>query len=158
MAKLFYTTLLIVAGLTQTGLAQNFDQTKLDNYFNALEINNKFMGSVAVSQNGAIIYAKTIGFSNLENKTKANENTKYRIGSISKTFTAVLILKAVEDRKLDLNQTIEGYFPTIKNAKSLNFRRFNQKKSLNPCYTIYAYEDINIVPVLIFLLQNYFFM
>ena len=119
MAKLFYTTLLIVAGLTQTGLAQNFDQTKLDNYFNALEINNKFMGSVAVSQNGAIIYAKTIGFSNLENKTKANENTKYRIGSISKTFTAVLILKAVEDRKLDLNQTIEGYFPTIKNANKI---------------------------------------
>jgi CubicO group peptidase (beta-lactamase class C family) len=67
----------------------------------------------------AIIYSKTIGFSDIENKTNANESSKYRIGSISKTFTSVLVLKAAEENKLNLNQTINKYFPTIKNAKEI---------------------------------------
>lgn len=54
-------TVLFLA-LSQIGLAQTvFDKTKLDNYFNTLEQNNKFMGSVAVSKNGEIIYTKSIG-------------------------------------------------------------------------------------------------
>jgi CubicO group peptidase (beta-lactamase class C family) len=121
MTRTFLTTLLIGA-LCQIGFAQNFEKTRLDNYFTALEANNKFMGSVAVSKNGAIIYSKSIGFSDIENNTKATENSKYRIGSISKTFTSVLILKAVEEKKLELNQTIDKYFPTIKNAEKITVK------------------------------------
>jgi D-alanyl-D-alanine carboxypeptidase len=104
---------------TQIGFSQTFDKTKIDNYFNTLETNNKFMGSVAVSKNGEIIYTKSIGFADVENKLKATENTKYKIGSISKTFTTVLILKAVEQKKIDLNQTIDKWFPEIKNSKRI---------------------------------------
>ena len=111
------------------GFSQVFDKTKLDNYFNALEANNRFMGSVAVSQNGKIIYSKSIGYSDLENKVKANKDTKYRIGSISKTFTSVLVLNAVEDGKLDLNQTIEKYFPTIKNAGTITIKQLLNHRS-----------------------------
>lgn len=116
------TTLIISLLLisVQIGFAQtNFDKTKLDNYFNTLEENNKFMGSIAVSKNGEIIYTKAIGFADIENNIKATENTKYRIGSISKSFTAVLILKAVEEKKLNLNQPIAKWFPTIKNANKI---------------------------------------
>ena len=120
---------LLIGILSQTGLTQNFDKTKLDNYFNTLEANNKFMGSVAVSKNGAIIYTKSVGFSDIENNVKANENSKYRIGSISKTFTAVLVLKAVEEKKLDLNQTIEKYFPTIKNAEKITIKHLLSHRS-----------------------------
>src|SRR5690606_24029678 len=101
--------LILIGAVSQIGFAQNFDRTKLDNYFNTLEANNKFMGSVAVSKDGSIIYSKTIGFSDVGNNVKADENSKYRIGSISKTFTSILVLKAVEDKKLDLNQTIDSY-------------------------------------------------
>ncbi|MEZ7954957.1 MAG: serine hydrolase domain-containing protein [Bacteroidales bacterium] len=105
MKKAVFTTLIILT-LSQIGLAQtNFDKAKLDNYFNALEQNDKFMGSVAVSKNGEIIYTKSIGFADVENNVKATENSKYRIGSISKTFTTVLILRAVEENKLNINQT-----------------------------------------------------
>ena len=65
-------------------LAQEIDTRKLDLYFKSLEDNNKFMGSVAISQNGKIVYTKTIGLAAVENNLKANENSKYRIGSISK--------------------------------------------------------------------------
>ena len=122
-------TALIVGFLSQCSFAQDFDKVKLDNYFKALETNSKFMGSVAVSKNGEVIYAKSVGFSDVENNIKANENTKYRIGSISKTFTSVLVLKAVEENKLDLNQTIDNFFPTIKNAEKITIKHLLSHRS-----------------------------
>ena len=116
-------TLLLISFLALQGIAQNFDKAKLDAYFDSLDKNGKFMGSVAVSRNGEIIYSKSIGFSDIENKVKANENSKYRIGSISKTFTTILVMKAVEDKKLALNQTIDKFFPEIKNAGKIDHRR-----------------------------------
>lgn len=122
MKKTILTTVLFLS-IGLTAFAQtNFDKGKLDNYFNTLEENNRFMGSVAVSKNGEIIYTKSIGFADVENNVKATENSKYRIGSISKSFTTVLILKAVEENKLDLNQTIDKWFPKIKNAKDISVK------------------------------------
>jgi hypothetical protein len=77
------------------GFSQLPDKAKLDEYFNVLEKNNKFMGSVAVSKNGTLLYRRSVGFSDVEGNKKANEASTYRIGSISKTFTAVLVMKAV---------------------------------------------------------------
>jgi D-alanyl-D-alanine carboxypeptidase len=123
MKKTLLTTALFVT-LSQFGWAQtSFDKAKLDNYFQNLETNNKFMGSIAVSQDGKVIYTKSIGFADVENNQKANENTKYRIGSISKTFTTVMVMKAVEDKKLDLNQTIEKFFPTVPNANKITIKQ-----------------------------------
>lgn len=99
--------------------SQDVDKTNLDAYFDALARNNKFMGSVAVFKNKELIYSKYVGFADIDHDIKANENTKYRIASISKTFTAVLILKAVDDQKLSMNQTIDKFFPTIINADKI---------------------------------------
>lgn len=115
MKKLILPVIILAASALQ-GFAQNFDKAKLDAYFEKLEQNDKFMGSVAVSRNGEIIYTRSVGYADVENKLKANENSKYRIGSISKTFTTVLAMKAVEKKKLKLDQTIDKYFPEIKNA------------------------------------------
>lgn len=122
-------TLLNLGILCQIVFSQNFDKAKLDDYFKALESNSKFMGSVAVSQNGEIIYSKSVGFSDYENKLKANENTSYGIGSISKTFTAVLLLKGIEEKRIDLKQTIDKYFPTIKNANRITIENLLYHRS-----------------------------
>ncbi|MDQ1772006.1 serine hydrolase [Labilibaculum sp. A4] len=118
MKKIFL-VILTLGILCQVVLSQNFNKDKLDDYFDVLESNNKFMGSVAVSQNGEIIYSKSLGFSDYEKKLKANESTKYGIGSISKTFTAVLVFKGVEEKRIDINQTINKYFPTIENSNKI---------------------------------------
>ena len=129
MKKAILTTALLLT-ISQIGLTQtNFDKNKLNNYFNVLEENNKFMGSVAVSKNGEIIYTKTIGLADVENNKKATENSKYRIGSISKSFTAVLILKAVEEKKLSLNQPIDNWYPKIKNAKKITIEHLLRHRS-----------------------------
>lgn len=128
MIKRILTTSLLLI-FAQIGFSQNFDKNKLDNYFNVLEQNNKFMGSVAISKNGEIIYTKSIGLADVENSLKATEKTKYRIGSISKSFTAVLTLKAVENKKLDLNQTIDKWFPEITNAKKITIKQLLSHRS-----------------------------
>ncbi|HWZ21607.1 MAG TPA: serine hydrolase domain-containing protein, partial [Cytophagaceae bacterium] len=131
--KLIFTFL--IGFIIQTGFSQTFDKAKLDNYFQALENNNKFMGSVAVSQNGKLIYTKSVGYADIETNTKANENSKYRIGSISKTFTTVLILKATEEHKLDLTQTIDKYFPTVTNASKITISQLLYHRSGIPNFT-----------------------
>lgn len=129
MKKTILTTVLLLT-IGQIGFSQtNFDKAKLDNYFNVLEENNKFMGSVAVSKNGEIIYTKTIGLADVENNVKATESSKYRIGSISKSFTTVLVLKAVEEKKFDLNQTIDKWFPAITNAKQITVKHLLSHRS-----------------------------
>lgn len=104
------------------GIAQSFDSKKLDSLFQLLKEHHKFMGTLAVSHDQKAIYSNSIGYADVENKIKTDSLTKYRIGSISKIFTATLALKAIEEGKLELNKTIEKYFPKIKNAHRITIK------------------------------------
>ncbi|PKP06987.1 MAG: peptidase [Bacteroidetes bacterium HGW-Bacteroidetes-5] len=118
MKKVFL--LALIFGLFgQTAFSQEFDKAKLEKFFDVLQANNKFMGSVALSKNGEIIYSRVVGFADVENQMKAKVDSKFRIGSISKTFTSVLVMKGVEERRIDLEQTIDKFFPTIKNSSKI---------------------------------------
>lgn len=127
--KAILVLLLTIFLLGNSGFAQDFEKEKLNQYFNNLEASNKFMGSVVVSRNGQIIYTKSVGFADVESKTKQTDSTKYRIGSISKTFTAVLVLKAVEENKLQLSQTLDQYYPNIKNASRITLENMLYHRS-----------------------------
>ncbi|MBP8157625.1 MAG: peptidase, partial [Flavobacterium sp.] len=54
---------------TATTFAQN-DWAKLDSLFTLLESNNKFMGSVAISEGGKILYQKSVGITNIYSKQR----------------------------------------------------------------------------------------
>ena len=127
MKKLFYTTFLLLFVLTVQ--AQKINVAKLDSLFNILETKDKFMGSIAIAENGKIIYTKSIGKDDIETNKKSTGNSKYRIGSISKMFTSALIFKAIEENKLSLNQTIESFFPMIENAKKITIGNLLNHKS-----------------------------
>jgi len=118
MKFIIFTLLCLFLG-KHAAFSQSINSKKLDEYFNILEGNNKFMGSVSIIKEGNVIYQKSIGNSNEELNKKNTDNTRYRIGSISKTFTATLILKAVEEGLLSVSDTIDIYFPTIKNANKI---------------------------------------
>lgn len=122
--KLFF--LFIFSGFY---LFAQIDDFKLDVYFDVLEENQKFNGSVAVAQGGEIIYQRTVGFANYETQKKNDIETVFRIGSVSKTFTATLIMKAVEEGKINLDETIQTYFPTIKNADKITISMLLNHKS-----------------------------
>jgi D-alanyl-D-alanine carboxypeptidase len=111
--------LLFLGAIAMPAFAQLQDKAKLDSYFNAIEANNKYMGSVSISQNGKTIYSRSLGFTDVEAGKKINENSKFRIGSISKMFTAAMIFKAAEENKLKLTDNIGSYFPTVPNASKI---------------------------------------
>lgn len=50
---------------------------------------------------------------------KANEATQYRIGSISKTFTATMIFQLIDEEKLSLNTTLDKFYPAVANASKI---------------------------------------
>jgi D-alanyl-D-alanine carboxypeptidase len=112
--------LLILLLMAGAGFAQPLNVARLDSFFQILEAKNKFMGSVTISENGKSIYAKSFGKADVETNVKNNSSTKYRIGSVTKMFTACLILKAVEEGKLTLDQKIDSYFPTVENAEKIS--------------------------------------
>ena len=120
---------LAISLISFAGISQDIDKAKLDAYFDALGNNNRFMGSVAIFKNNELIYSRSVGFADIEHGLKADENSKYRIGSITKTFTAVLILKAIEEGKLSLNETIDKYFPSIGNAGKITIEHMLRHRS-----------------------------
>jgi CubicO group peptidase (beta-lactamase class C family) len=111
--------LLFVCAGTATLSAQIPDRAKLDSYMQALADNNKFMGTVSVSKDGKTVYTKSVGYLDAEKKTPVNENTKFRIGSISKTFTAALVFKAIDEKKLVLDTKLDKFYPAVPNAAKI---------------------------------------
>jgi len=67
--------------------------------------------SLALINQGEVIYAKGYGFRDLEARLPATPNTVYGIASVSKPFTAVAILQLVEEGKLSLEDPIEKFLP-----------------------------------------------
>ncbi|TCN53961.1 tetratricopeptide repeat protein [Flavobacterium circumlabens] len=66
-------------------------------------------GSVLVSEHGKVIFKKGYGLANMEWNIPNQPNTKFRLGSISKQFTALLIVKLAEEGKLKLDVPITTY-------------------------------------------------
>ncbi|WP_257957503.1 serine hydrolase domain-containing protein [Parapedobacter tibetensis] len=73
-----------------------------------------FNGVILITQNGKIKYSKAHGYSNFEDKTPITIKDNFRIQSNSKQITAVLILKEVENGRIDLNSPIKKYLPELK--------------------------------------------
>ncbi len=74
-----------------TAYAQDFNKARMDSLFNLLATNKQAMGSIAMVKNGNLVYSNAIGYSNAATKTAATTTTVYRIGSVSKVFTAVMV-------------------------------------------------------------------
>ena len=72
---------------------------------------NKFHGSVLVADQGEVLYKNGFGYANIEWQIPNAANTKHRLGSITKQFTAMLILQLAEEGKLDLQAPIATYLP-----------------------------------------------
>jgi CubicO group peptidase (beta-lactamase class C family) len=105
---------LIIALLTSTkGYGQEISE-KIDQLINSYYQNGTFNGAVLVSRNSKIIYRKAFGIADREWNIPNTVETKFRIASISKPFTALLILQLAEEGKLSLNGTIKEYIPDYK--------------------------------------------
>lgn len=93
--------------------AQSVAQRNLDSLLNILDSKEMIKGSIAVSINGKLISKRAFG---------ASTQNLFRIGSVTKLFTAVLIFKLVEEKRLSLEDTLYKFFPDIPNANKIKIR------------------------------------
>src|SRR6185369_15075233 len=112
--KILFATVLTLA-LGAAGYAQALDKAKLDQFFDRLAEKNKAMGSLTIAKDGKVIYTRAIGYSQITGTAKKplTAASRFQIASITKTFTAVMILQFVEEGKLKLTDTIDKLFPQV---------------------------------------------
>lgn len=94
--------------------------TRMDSLLNYLNENNKFMGSLTIREGENVVFNKAYGFADVEKNIKADRLTRYKIGSISKTFTAVMVMQLIEEKKLTLQTKLNRFYPKIKNAEKIS--------------------------------------
>ncbi|WP_418604173.1 serine hydrolase [Hwangdonia sp.] len=150
----------------------NFAQNKVEQINELISVYaeyGKFNGSVLVADHGKVIYKKGFGMANMEWEIPNQPNTKHRLGSITKQFTAMLILQLAADGTLDLQSPITTYLPDYPKDKGdkitahhllthtsgipnyTAFPRFFQDESRNP-YTPdefvekFADKDLEFTP------------
>ncbi len=128
-------TLILLVFASNALLAQNQTKfEKIDSYLHLLETNNKFMGSLAIREGNTLVFSKAYGVIDSSNNILANSKTKYKIGSITKTFTATIALQLVEEKKLNLNTLLSDFYPEIKNANKITIEQLLYQRTGIPDY------------------------
>ncbi len=94
------------------GKAQVIDDT-IDNHISTLVDDMKFSGSVLVADSNGIIFRKGYGLSDIGSNTPNTTDTKFRIGSLTKQFTSMLIMQLVENGEIGLNEKIKDRMPEL---------------------------------------------
>jgi CubicO group peptidase (beta-lactamase class C family) len=128
--KILFTTLVTLAFFT-AGHAQSLDKGKLDQFFDRLAEKNRAMGSLTIAKDGAVLYTRAIGYSQINGgeKKPLTAASRFRIASITKTFTAVMILQLVEEGKLKLTGTLDKFFPQVPNAQKITILQILSHRS-----------------------------
>src|SRR4029434_6552847 len=118
--KIPFATILALA-LGAAGYAQTLDKAKLDQFFDRLAEKHKAMGSLIIAKDGKVLYTRSIGYSQINGTQKKplTAANRFRIGSITKMFTAAMILQLVEEGKLKLTDTLDKFLPQVPNAKKI---------------------------------------
>lgn len=124
MKKAVYTTLfwllsLYVILIAQLGCTNQLEENRIeisqekikeiDKVVQTLYENGQFSGAVLVSVKGAVVYKKAVGYANLEDSIPNTTDTKFRIASFTKPFTAMLILQLVQDGTIGLDDKLTDY-------------------------------------------------
>jgi CubicO group peptidase (beta-lactamase class C family) len=110
LVKLY--AVLVLASVPSISLGQDSTVYHLKKYMVAAG-NMGFNGNVLVAMKGKIIYQNAFGYSNLETKTRLDNNSVFTIASVSKQFTAMSIMLLMERNKLKLTDSLRQYFPEL---------------------------------------------
>jgi len=86
---------------------------KIDAVLTRLNTEEAFSGNVLISEKGKIIYEKSFGSANAEERRSLTPDTMFLIGSVAKTFTAVAVLKLQEQGKLKLDDPLTKFLPEL---------------------------------------------
>jgi D-alanyl-D-alanine carboxypeptidase len=99
-------------------------RARLDSLFDILATNQRTMGTVTIRKGERILYQRSVGYrdSSVAGWVPADSATMYRVGSIAKPFTAVMIYQLIEEGRLTLDTKLARFFPQLRHADSITMR------------------------------------
>lgn len=110
MKRFAFLSVLLFISLTT--FSQSINRAQLDSFFNALEAHHLAIGNIMITSAGKPVYQRSFG-------KDQTDQTEYRIGSITKVFTAVMIYQLIEAKKLTLDTKLAAYYPELPNADKI---------------------------------------
>ncbi len=132
---LFFTMQLAIAPPSAEASLPDFSQ-KADDYLKTELSAERFAGSVMVAQSNQIVFMKGYGWANRELEVANAPNTKFRLASVTKQFTALCILILQEQGKLSLDDPVSKYLTNCPDAWSkITIRHLLTHTSGIPDYT-----------------------
>lgn len=146
MKKKLIVSIILMVNLCfyQTGnlLAQENDvQEKVDGYIEAYMQMNQFSGSVLIANNGNVLVSKGYGYANYQFNIENTPQTKFRIGSLTKGFTAVAIMQLVENNKLSLDDKLIKFISDYPRGDEITINHLLSMTSGIPNHT--EFDDFN---------------
>lgn len=105
---------------------------KMDSLLTYLNTNNRFMGQLSIREGDNVVFSKAYGVPG--SKLQPDGYTKYKIGSITKTFTAVMIMQLVEEKRLKLDDKLKKFYPQIPNADKITINDLLRHRTGIPDY------------------------
>ena len=108
---------------------------RADDYLQSLVDNRAFSGSVLLARKNQIILIKGYGCSEYVCHEKNTSQTIYRIGSVTKPFTAIIILRLDERKQLRLHDKLSLYYPEYPNGEKITIKHLLSNTSGIEDYT-----------------------
>ncbi len=79
--------------------------------------------SISVSRNGKLVYSKGFGSANLETGTPVAPTSLFKVGSITKQFTAAILMQLMEEGKLSVDDPLAKFYPSFPRANQITLRQ-----------------------------------
>jgi CubicO group peptidase (beta-lactamase class C family) len=113
--------------------------SQLDQLINKRIKDELFNGSILITKKNKTLYKKSFGYSNIDKAYNINDHSVFKIGSITKQFTAALILKLIEQGRLEIKDDISKYVTEVDYKNKITVEQLLNHTSGIPNY--YFFED-----------------
>ncbi len=129
--------MLVKAGAKQFAVPSG--EVLVDNYYKGLKTKVTPGIAVLVAKDGNVLYRRGFGYADVKNKIPATPDTKFRIGSVTKQFTAAAILKLQENNLLSVNDKLSKFIPDFPRGNEVSIHQLLTHISGIHSYT--SHED-----------------
>ena len=142
--SLSFSFLVTILCLTYTSFVRGQTTEKLeaiDEIFSSYHENEGFQGAILVAESGDVIYKRAFGLANREWNISNQVDSRFDIASVSKQFTAMLVMQLYEEGKIHLDSTISSYDPEYRSdvAQKVTVHHLLTHRSGIPNYTSIPY-------------------
>jgi len=128
-----------LTGILINCYCQNWDpkelEDKIDSYIIPLADSQSFMGSILIAEKDSIVFLKSFGYANLEHLVPNSSSTVYRIGSMTKSFTATAIMLLIDKNKISVESKLSDFISDYPNGNRITIHQLLTHTSGIPDYT-----------------------